>query len=292
MEALFTLVRELARRATVTDVAASKWLVERHGLAPLAARAGAHVFRDGLARSALEWARMERDVEPLLATLAAERIQVLPLKGLSYARTLYEHVADRPMNDVDLMVRPDDETRAQRVLAALGFRLDAKPLLHHATTWIRDRQVVDLHTNIIGPGRARVDLDAVWTRATQHLDANDALVFHLVHLARNRLRTPLVHVIDAARLMARADLDIALARARAWGVASGVTLAHGFCSEILAGHSTKPAGWLGPSGEDVALLREPPLVRKLIFDLATAGSPRQLTARVASYANRFARSSR
>jgi hypothetical protein len=104
------------------------------------------------------------------------------------------------------------------------------------------------------------------------------------------MRVPLIHVVDAARLISRADgVAAALDRAREWGVHTTVALAHRFCTSILHDDVERPAGWLGPSRHDVVLLREPGVARKLAFDVATAGSARQLAARLASYANRLRR---
>lgn len=290
VQGLFTLVRELAAGATVTQVSAPALLVRRHGLAPLAGRAGIGQFREDLIRSTLEWARMQRDLAPVLGAFAAAGVASLPLKGLSYATTIYAAPAERPMTDVDLLVRRGDESRAREALASVGFTRCADPPLHHASTWVCDRQVIDLHTNMVGPGRAWIDLEAIWQRATAHLDPIDELVFHFIHLARNRMRVPLIHVVDAARLIRRADgVAAALDRAREWGVHRSVALAHRFCASILDDDVERPAGWLGPSRRDVVLLREPGVARKLAFDVATAGSARQLAARLASYANRLRR---
>jgi hypothetical protein len=290
VHALFTLVRELAAGTTVTQVAAPALLVRRHGLAPLAGRAGIGEFREDLIRSTVDWGRMQRDVAPVLAAFAAAGVASLPLKGLSYATTIYAAPAERPMSDADLLVRGDDDTRARAALTSIGFTPSADPPFHHASTWVRDRQVIDLHTSIVGPGRARIDLEAVWQRATDRLDPIDELVFHFIHLARNRMCVPLIHVVDAARLTRRAGgVTAAIDRARAWGVHTTVALAHRFCASILRDDVERPAGWLGPSLHDVALLREPGVARKLAFDVATAGSARQLAARLASYANRLRR---
>src|SRR5262245_47170889 len=113
---LFRLVRAFAARAAVTEIAASKWLVQRHGLAPLAARAGFVNYRDDLARAAVQWERYVRALEPLFEQLAAAGVRVAPIKGLAYARTLYATPAERPMSDVDLLVAPDQEALAFQVV--------------------------------------------------------------------------------------------------------------------------------------------------------------------------------
>src|SRR5262249_33273940 len=138
VQALFTLVRELAARHRVTDVAASNWLVRRHGLAPMAAAAGAPQFHEDLARSALAWTKVAAYVEPLVARLAAAGVRVAPIKGLAYAKTLYGSPAERPMTDVDLLIAGGGERSAAAELERSGFGRTESPLLHHAQAWVKD----------------------------------------------------------------------------------------------------------------------------------------------------------
>ena len=295
VQALFTLVRELAQNRVVTEIAASKWLVQRHGLASLAARAGAVQFREDLARQALSWARIAGVVEPLVAQLVHAGARVVPIKGLAYAKTLYAHPDERPMSDVDVLVPDTHHAIVERELERAGFSPVPGAVMHHATAWHRDDFVVDLHRSIMAPGRSQIDLDAVWSRVTpgwptgaEQLDPVDALVFHLAHLARNRLRVPLIQVVDAARLCERAPAETALNRARAWGLGRAAELALRFCTSILDGTDARPGGWLAPTRDELATFEEPSIARKILFDVAVAGSPRQLAARVRHFvANRL-----
>jgi hypothetical protein len=300
VEAMFTLVRRLAQRKPVTDVAAPKWLVQRHGLASLAARSGLPEHRDELVRATIDWAGFAAALPPVVAALREAGVRVCVLKGLAFAVRLYATPAERPMADVDLMVPQSQVAAARRVLVASGFRPAEAALFHHAAAYSRGDLMIDLHWNIIGPGRARIDLDAVWSRTQDswldgacELEARDALVFHLVHLARNRLRLPLINVVDASRLFELAEPEAALARAESWGLRTPVSLALAYCQHILDGSEGRPAGWLGPSRDEVALLAEPSAPRKLIFDILVAGSPRQLASRLtqigANHLRSFAR---
>jgi hypothetical protein len=294
VQGLFTLVGDLASGRRVTRIATSASLVQQHGIAPLAATSGAPQFKPDHARTALAWVSTTRQLHPVLDRLRAADVNVAPLKGFSYATTIYDHPSERPMNDVDLLVKQADESRARGILVDCGFALSSDAPRHHASTWVRDSLVIDLHRNIVGQGRSRIDLDAVWSRTApadaqglRRLDATDELVFHLVHLARNRLRGPLMHVVDFARLERRASTSEALARATAWGLDISVGLALRFCRGILGGNASRPAGMLGPSSEDIALLHDASVAQKLLFDLATAGSARQVIARIAGYADRL-----
>lgn len=290
VDALFTLVRQLATRSPVTDVAAPKWLVQRHGLGAMAARAGVRSYRDDLVRATLQWVRIEDALPAIVDGLRAAGARVAPIKGVAYAKALHAAPCERPMNDIDLLVPPADVAAGESALAALGFERGKSAVMHHARPWVRGNLVIDLHKSIIAPGRSRIDLEAVWSRTkagwpagAEFLDPVDALVFHLVHLARNRLLLPLVNVVDAARLLEQADAARALKRAHEWGLGTAAGLALDLCAAILEDHAGRPAGWLGPSRADVARIEQPGFARKAIFDLVLAGSPRQLAARVVGY---------
>jgi hypothetical protein len=297
VEQLFALVRRLARREPIGDDLPPTWLVERHGLAPMAACAGASHLRVELARAAVAWAVIERLVEPVVEVLVHAGVDVAPIKGASYVKWLYERGAERPMADVDLLVPAACVVAARGVLESIGFVRGPGVALHHAEAWIRDELAIDLHWNIIGSGRGHIDLEAVWARtvpgwpgAARRLEATDALAFHLLHLARNRLRLPLVNVVDTARLLEHADEQLARERARAWGVSAGVDLALRFCRGVLDGRAVD--SWLVPNAHEAALLVEPTPIRKVAFDVAIAGSPRQLASRVMHFATNRLRATR
>jgi hypothetical protein len=290
VDGLFTLVRQLARREAVTEVAAPKWLVQRHGLGPLTARAGGPGYRDELARASLQWARLAEELPAVIEGLRNGGVRVAPIKGVAYATSLYDTPAERPMNDVDLLVPPDQIPTAEATLARLGFQQGRYAALHHARPWLRGDLVIDLHRNIIGPGRSRIDLATVWSRTTsgwpsgaERLQPDHGLVFHLVHLARNRLNLPLINVIDAARLLEHASSQRALELANTWGLGRSTSLAFRFVRSILEGDSPRPAGWLGPTRDEVVAVDAPGALRKLAFDIATAGSLPQLAARSLHY---------
>ena len=287
---MFALVRDLAAGRNVGEIAAHPDVVRRHLLAPLAASAGARAFHDDLVRATVAWARIEHELPSVVTALARAGVPVAPIKGVAYATSVYQTPAERPMTDVDLLVPLNRARVAEGVLAAQGFSCDSALPFHHASTWVREWLVIDLHHGILGPGRSRMDLEHVWTRATPgwphdglRLDPVDELVFHLVHMARNRLCGPLIQIVDASRLFARCDRERALVRARDWGLAPAVKLAMRYCIDVLAGTS-EPGGWLGPRSHDVLAVQQPSTLRKIMFDIATAGSASQLAARIRAYA--------
>jgi hypothetical protein len=288
VQGLFTLVRRLASREPVTEIATSKWLVQKHGLASLTWAAGDPRFRDDFVAAALTWSKRTSALRPLVDDIRRRGGRVALIKGAAYAGSLYQRPAERPMGDLDVLVTGDSEHAAVAALQTYGFELQTRPAFHHATAWARGDVVIDLHRSIIAAGRGSVDLDAVWKRSvpgwldgTYELEPSDALAFHLIHLARNRLRAPMIHVIDTARLLERVpghDPAEALARARSWRLGKAAEIALRFCEAILNAQSGLPVGHIGPTLDEIATFERVSIARKLLFDVATAGSPQQFAA--------------
>lgn len=286
---MFALTRDLAKRCDVTEIVAPLEVVQRHMLAALAGRSGVKACRDDLIRATVAWGRLTAVIPPIVATLTSSGVRVIPIKGVSYAAGLYSSPAERPMTDVDLLVEPHAVAKARHLLREVGFTLSEDTLGHHASTWVRDGLVIDLHRGIVGAGRSQIDFAKVWRRTVdgwpagaERLDPHDELVFHLLHMARNRLCGPLVHVVDASRLESRVGfVELALERAKEWGVGAAARAAWHYVQFIVNGG---PRGWLAPRTEDVLAVHQPPMVRKLAFDVVTAGSPQQFVARALGYA--------
>jgi hypothetical protein len=252
-------------------------------LAALCALAGVSQLRDDLAGATVRWIAWSREIATVVARLGDAGVAVAPIKGLAYAAGLYPQPAARPMTDVDLLVQPGRVTAARDVLERAGFTLASDIPLHHASTWERGDLTVDLHRDIMPIGRGRIAHDELWARTrpgwpagARRLDSVDELVFHLAHMARGRLCGPLVQVVDAARLLEHAGATQALERARQWKIGAPVSVALAFCRAIIDGTSLP---WLAPADDDVLFARQPGVARKLLFELATSGSPRQLAAR-------------
>ena len=147
-------------------------------------------------------------------------IAVILLKGISYAGWLYPDAAERPMSDVDLLVRPGDHARATELLvAALGYR-HAGPAIqrsprHHAITLKRPQAAVDLHRDPAQRGRIAIPLRRCGharrrrrgSRAPSGSILDDDLLFHAANLARHDLIVPAISFVDAGRMLRRLDRD-------------------------------------------------------------------------------------
>jgi len=67
-------------------------------------------------------ARLQDDLQGLLAAFGSGAIAVMPLKGSLLSAAYYPDPALRPMADLDLLVRPAARTAAEALLEKLGYR--------------------------------------------------------------------------------------------------------------------------------------------------------------------------
>ena len=96
-----------------------------------------------------------RALETIAARFQGLGIPLMALKGAALNLTIFEHPGQRPMSDLDLMVKPEDVSRAVAALTALGcrpgrplVRADFFPRFHYETEFLIGRIFpvrVDLH---------------------------------------------------------------------------------------------------------------------------------------------------
>jgi len=121
-------------------------------------------------------------------------LPLIALKGSALASRLYPHPACRPMEDLDLLVRPHDLQAASHALASLGYSDKSFGVedFRNPDTGI----VVDLHTELLNttriPSRRKAwspDLDAWWRRACPLSSHPDVWAFdpldHFVYLCHH-----------------------------------------------------------------------------------------------------------
>jgi hypothetical protein len=124
---------------------AARWAIQVHGIGPLlhhtlAGRPGAEALHPRLRGYLAEQYRLsgERvalllgELAELLRACRASGIDVLPLKGALLAARYYAEPGLRPMNDLDLLARPQDESRLVGLLEQLGYQPIARSWKHLA----------------------------------------------------------------------------------------------------------------------------------------------------------------
>lgn len=139
-------------------------------------------------------------------------------KGAALRECLYADPTLRPMDDLDILVAPEQRDAALRALLGRGLRLvvDPKTISHEVALF--DGQVhVDLHWRLFRPGRSRFELaptllghrteqKGIWV-----LDDTASLLVMLVHPAFAKHvcgpAAKLVRLLDLDRLLQTADPD-------------------------------------------------------------------------------------
>jgi hypothetical protein len=121
--------------------------------------------------------RVYHVIPPLLQALRGAGISVLALKGIYLAEHVYSNIASRPVGDIDLLVPPDQLTRAAQVLDGAGCTIPVPYVWQSARIaathhHLAPRQLpggetwVELHRDLAPPALAvDMDLAGVWDRA-------------------------------------------------------------------------------------------------------------------------------
>ncbi len=96
-------------------------------------------------------------------------IEIIALRGINFANTLYPDPALRPLSDIDLLVRPEQSDQLTAGLTSLGYW----NIPGHLHQWTNAKVIVDVHTDLVGGDRiaARrravdINMDAVWASST------------------------------------------------------------------------------------------------------------------------------
>lgn len=93
--------------------------------------------------SAKRNAAIKRQLCEALQAFAAQGIMPVVLKGAHLAALVYDDPAHRPMNDIDLLFMPSHLSRAEQILASLGYSGKHKPaemgagVTKHTSTFLR-----------------------------------------------------------------------------------------------------------------------------------------------------------
>lgn len=152
------------------------------------------------------------------AALDRGSIEYVVLKGAATREEVYTDPALRSTGDIDLLVRPADRQRVCRQLEELGFRAPSiASSSAHEVTYSRGRVDVDLHWDILRPGRTRRPLvDALISRRVRgpmawRLDDTDTMFLMLVHPAFTKYvcsrNMGLNRVVDILRFVQGRNID-------------------------------------------------------------------------------------
>ena len=187
-------------------------------------------------------------VERTLDVLRAAGIRPVALKGLDVLHRLYERFDERTLDDVDLLVRPDEVERALAALEGAGYRGPGAPSREH---WLRSSfempltspgpvgVLVEIHWSLGQERRYTIDLDGVLARTlpfevagrpVSRLDPHDAVAHLLLHHVQHYFDRRLKWMLELVRTASEPGFSwqTTAERLRRWGGrrAAGDALRH------------------------------------------------------------------
>ena len=119
---------------------------------------------------AATWAQHEYAAEAFRQVVNVTRaggVDVLPVKGIVLAHTLYDRVEERPMVDVDLRVRRQDLKRLASILRSAGWTVDVTSRQLGTMEIHASRTLVEFESSIGPPGVCAIAVEDMMARATK-----------------------------------------------------------------------------------------------------------------------------
>lgn len=159
------------------------------------------------------------------ALLEANNIVYAVMKGAHVREQVYADPALRSAGDIDILVSLAQREAAVRALLQAGFTLNANPEnISHEATLIRGGVAIDLHWDILRPGRTRIGVADQLLNRRQRADGywglsdTDTVFLMLVHPAFAKYvcspNMGLNRVVDFILWMHKRPVD--------WGVVAGM----------------------------------------------------------------------
>lgn len=272
-EATFLLT---SMRQEVTEVPKSlDWgqlllLAESHGVLPLLVRTrGKQLPEKFRTRSHDRWTRshfLASELQQLLKTFRSHNVECLALKGPVLAELLYGNVGLRPCDDLDLLVRPEDFSKAESLLLDAGFTPDG-PANDYHRGFERRGAYVELHFAAASPSAPPFNFQRAWERSctvefrgepVRFFSAIDLLLYLCLHGLKHRF-SRLIWVLDISQAIKALDPEEA---ERLLDEASAQSLRNVVLAGCLIASRTFSSNL--PAAVDAALLTQVELVRKAV----------------------------
>ncbi|MFN6487970.1 MULTISPECIES: nucleotidyltransferase family protein [unclassified Nostoc] len=160
---------------------------------------------------------LSHELVKILKLFEANKIPAIPFKGLVLAASVYGNLAMRQFSDLDILVRQQDIVKAQELLIAQKYQLEAE---HYGwqQTFVHSQKpeiVVDLHCELTPlsyfPFKLS-DFETLWQRRRSltlkgesiiDLSSNDLSIILAIQVARgvNEGRESLAQICDLAELL-------------------------------------------------------------------------------------------
>jgi hypothetical protein len=217
--------------------------------------------------------RTNRQLGALLGALRAAGVAAIPLKGSWLAEQVYDDIVCRPMNDIDVLVRPADAAAAGHALEAAGYVATDAGI---PDGWSKERHFrhprervgVELQWHVWHSTHSFLrppDVERLWSSASRAVIAGVEVpvlapaahaVYLIYHLLAHQWRFPARAHLDLVLLGRRhaqaLSVEALAAEARAWGLGFSAPfvwrVAHDLCGvepvASLANWAPGDAAWM------------------------------------------------
>ena len=120
-------------------------------------------FTDKLKKASLiatgRYMQQQHSLNKVSEMLESESIPYAIFKGANTREQIYDNPAVRAADDIDILVSKTDKTKAIQSLVKAGFAFHPDPAnISHEACLISKNGSIDLHWDIMRPGRTRIDL--------------------------------------------------------------------------------------------------------------------------------------
>ncbi len=182
-------------------------------------------YHGQVAARLIQWSRLTQ----ITSLLAAEQIEVTPLKGVALAERVYARPELRKVGDVDILVRLGDFYRAVAVLESAGYAAPSDlpdphgkhPFAYHIAMTSREANPASVEVHWLlcddvyfNNPSSPLDTPSVWERSREsvllpgarQLSEEDELLYLTGHLAKHGWRM-LYGLVDIALFLQRIRVD-------------------------------------------------------------------------------------
>ncbi len=232
-------------------------------------------------RTRLDNLRLYGRLTEVLRRFAAQRLDVIVLKGAYLADAVYADHALRSMADIDLLVRREDLARSVGLLREGGWEQPDAPAGetaaddgHQLPTFVRAGVPIEVHWNIEDERcPLSIDVDALWRRSRTALVAGaparalapeDLLLHVCLHASYNHGWLPFAQGLRPLRDIASCithfgpglDWGVVVRRAQEWKAGHCVWLSLVLARDLVSANvPEQPIARLAPRGADSRTVR-------------------------------------
>jgi len=157
-------------------------------------------------------------LKQIKSTLENENITHVVFKGCHIRESIYDEPDVRPACDIDVLISLDDQIRTIQALDNAGYQFDPNAEnISHETTLYKGEISIDLHWDILRPGRTRVPMTEILLKTRKEFPThwgfnNEASLFlMLAHPVFTKYSTTpysyLTRIVDLAHWIEIKKLD-------------------------------------------------------------------------------------